>query len=320
MFEPSFDHLPLVPEAILRAHKVHEACDTRFRAAARLKQALYREERGMPIGYHKPPEGRPRKLGSRLSRFCAAAGGNFLSQEIARLVRREQCYREIGAFIDDDRLWSNMLSSMPLTFNLFGALKLEPELAGKVFRELFPGIIDTVTGIAFEHSPGRREARFTNDGSAFDVLIRGKTAEGKRSFVAVEVKYSESMTEPLADHRPRYDELSDASGLYRDGAAGALRANPLQQLWREHMLAQSMVMHGLYETGLFVVIAPALNSHVQAGAALYADHLRSDGDGIGFRSIALEDVLTVVGAQGAEELEAELRDRYCDFEPVHALI
>ena len=44
-------HLPLIPEDVLKKHRVNLPFDdTRFRSAARLLQALWREERGLPIG------------------------------------------------------------------------------------------------------------------------------------------------------------------------------------------------------------------------------------------------------------------------------
>jgi hypothetical protein len=50
-------------------------------------------------------------------------------------------------------------------------------------------------------------------------------------FVAVEVKLTEAMTEPVPDMlRPRYAELAEACELFIDHAAEALRRNPLQQL------------------------------------------------------------------------------------------
>ena len=60
------NRLPLVPADILKAHKVHESYDSRFKSAARLLQALWREDRGLPIGVHCSPKGKRRKLGSRL--------------------------------------------------------------------------------------------------------------------------------------------------------------------------------------------------------------------------------------------------------------
>ena len=45
-----FRHLPLIPEPVLRRHRVFEPSDTRFRACARLLQALWREQHRLSIG------------------------------------------------------------------------------------------------------------------------------------------------------------------------------------------------------------------------------------------------------------------------------
>src|ERR1700730_10394123 len=110
--------LPLIPANVLQKHCVHEPLDPRFRSAARLLQALWREDRGLPIGSYVNEDGKRRKLGSRISEPAGRAGGNFLTPEIAHTARREAAYREIGALIDAERLATNLLSSMPLTFNL----------------------------------------------------------------------------------------------------------------------------------------------------------------------------------------------------------
>src|SRR3954462_12124409 len=145
-------HLPLIPEPVLRRHRVFEPSDTRFRACARLLQALWREQHQLPIGTHVSPDGTRRKLGSRLSpaprapprrklgsRLSPAAGrsgANFLTPAVAALTRREVAYREVGALIREERLWTNLLSSEPLTFNLFGPLRLDLTLASRVLRLL----------------------------------------------------------------------------------------------------------------------------------------------------------------------------------------
>jgi hypothetical protein len=59
------------------------------------------------------------------------------------------------------------------------------------------------------------------------------------------------MTETPARLRRRYDELSTASGLFKDPDHPELRAAPLQQLWRQSLLASAMVMNGLYNAGRF---------------------------------------------------------------------
>ena len=78
------NRLPLVPPDILQAHMVHEPGDTRFKAAARLLQALWRAERGIPMGIHAQANGEPRKLGSRIEASYAKQGANFLSPAITK--------------------------------------------------------------------------------------------------------------------------------------------------------------------------------------------------------------------------------------------
>lgn len=315
------NRLPLVPADILSAHKVHETGDTRFQAAARLLQALWREQHGLPIGTHCPQNGDPRKLGSRIEAATAKQGANFMSPNIAKLAYRESVYREIGAVIEQERLWTNMLSSQPLCFNLFGGLKLDMDKANLFFRHLFPDYVASVEGIYFEHSPGRGDPTFTEDGTAFDVFVICTTPQGESGFVAIEVKYSESMGEPLSTLRPRYEELSKAVNVYRDHASQALRGSPLQQLWREHLLSRAMVANGLYSVGRFVVVYPEQNHHCAAAVKAYQKHLVSDDPhASGFDAVTLEDCLVALQAIGDKPTAQALHGRYLDFERIEEVI
>jgi hypothetical protein len=170
--------LPLIPAGILKTHKVNEPGDIRFKAAARLLQTLWREHRGLPIGTHRTSAGKRRKMGSRLDVEQAKQGGNFLSPAIAKLAFRESVYREVGAVIEQERLWTNMLSSQPLCFNLFGGLKLDPGKAIRFFQHLFPDYVASIEGIYFEHSPGRGDSAFTEDNTAFDVFVTARIKTG----------------------------------------------------------------------------------------------------------------------------------------------
>ena len=108
-----------------------------------------------------------------------------------------------------------MLSSAPAVFNILGPLKLDPRLATRVLRFLCPNLVHRVTDVLFEHSPARRHPGFTLDRTAFDAVFKCRTSDGRDSFIAIELKYSESMNEPPARVRPRYDELSRSSALYK---------------------------------------------------------------------------------------------------------
>ena len=315
------NRLPVIPTPVLKTHKVNEVSDSRFKASARLLQSLWRQDRGLPIGSHSTPKGKRRKLGSRLHVESIKRGDNFLSLDIAKLVLRESVYREAGAMIDEERLWSNMLSSQPLCFNLFGGMKLDMEQGNRFFRHLFPDYVESVTGIYFEHSPGRGNPLFTDDHSAFDVFVTCTTPDGQRGFVAIEVKYTETMTESPASLRPRYDELSGCVEVFKAHDAPALRSNPLQQLWREHMLSLSMVKNGLYDQGRFVVIYPAQNNNCDSAVNAYMTHLVSAKPSVsGFEAVTLESCLATLRAIGDEETESALYGRYLDFERVEQAI
>lgn len=315
------NRLPLVPEYILKAHKVNEPSDSRFMAAARLLQALWREEKALPIGVHRNPRGKRRKLGSRLDDESGKQGRNFLTPEIARLAFRESVYREIGAMIDQERLWTNMLSSQPLCFNLFGGLKLDADKANQFFRHLLPDYVASVEGIIFEHSPGRGNPAYTDDHTAFDVFVTCTTLAGHKGFIAIEVKYSESMSEPPATMRPRYEELTGMVGVFREPAAHALRGTSLQQLWREHMLSRVMIESGLYDQGRFIVIYPAQNNNCAAAVNAYSTHLASDDPVVsGFQSVTFETCLDTLRAIGDDETAAALHERYLDFGKVETAI
>lgn len=313
------DRLPLLPDHVLRAHKALHPTDSRFRAAARLRQALWREEKGLPLGAYTTATGNVRKLGSRLSALGAAAGGNFVTHEVHRLARRDYAYREPGAAIDEHRLFSNLLSSMPLAFNLAGPLKLDPAKADRFVKALAPEVAGRVSAIWFEHSPGRGDPTFLDDGTAFDIFIAMRRRDRAKTFIAIELKFSETAAERTATLRPRYDQVSQSSGLFIDPDAPALRRAPLQQLWREHMLAQSLVQTGLYDTGVFVQIAPKLNTDVQRTARLYQGQLAAASDQIPFLNVTLEAAVDYLRSAGAAIEAQALHERYLDFGPVHAL-
>ena len=107
--------------------------------------------------------------------------------------------------------------------------------------------------------------------------------------------------------------MTRPSGLFTEPAAAALRTNPLQQFWREHLLAQSMIDNGLYDEGYLVVIAPALNHHVQDAAEAYQAQLREPEDGkVRFVNLTLEDVIEAIRLSDPAHADA-LHHRYCDF-------
>ena len=316
-----FRQLPIIPKSVLRKHRALEKFDNRFRACARLLQALWRESQELPAGTYAAPNGSQRRIGSLLSTAAANAGRNFLSPEIAHLVRREVIYQETGALIDQRRLFGNLLSSMPLAFNLFAPLRLNLDFAAKVLRSLIPEIdLARVIHVWWEHSPGRRRDDLTSDRTALDVAIIYERVDGERGLLAIEQKYSEGGGSS-GDFAARYDELAVSSELYKNPMSAVLRTGPCHQLFREHLLTHAARFRGDYAEARFILIAPRHNHLLQQGADLYASHLAEPGpDAVPFLNIELEQVIEAIGWAGELDYAYALHDRYLNWWKIDAVV
>ena len=314
--------LPLIPASLLKRHHVLEAHDNRFRSCARLLQALWRERQGLPMGTLPPRAGRRRKLGSLIAGTAANEGRNFLDPRIALLARTERAFQEHGAFIEPGRLFGNLLSSASLQFNLFGPMRFDFGLTKQVFRTCAPHIaIKAIRAVWFEHSPGRRDPTFTGDRTAFDVAIIFERPDGALGFIGIELKYSEACQDPAPmPATARYDELAEASRLYNEPRHALLRVNPLQQLYREHLLAYSALASGRYAEAHFLLVAPSLNYAVENAAQLYSRFLAANASAVPFKAIELERFISAYAAAGEEDHAGALHERYCDWAQIDALV
>jgi hypothetical protein len=293
---------------VLKRHRVLVSSDTVFRRRARLLQALWREDQGIPIGIHKC-----QPLGSRIAMpFAEEALANYLTDNIRDVVRREVLdpVRSKGKLFRAPRIFDDLLSSQPLCFNLFGELSLDLPFASAVIATLTGGRVHRVTAIEFEYSPGRGDTRYTSDKSAFDVFVEYLDAGGLRGFLGIEVKYSEDLKQKPGQHRPRYEQVAKAMGAFVDPEAAELRAAPLQQVWRDHLLAGSLLVRGDYDLGAFVFLYPRDNAECHAAVTRYRTHLSSEAT---FAAWTLEEVVGALKAAGAGPWVQSFEARYLDW-------
>lgn len=326
---PALPRIPLVPQSLLKAHGVECSLDSRFRAAARILQSLWARDNNIPTGSYIRSDRDGDviiPLESILSVDAARAGRNFISKSVYDFVRRELVMREEGACYDEERLFGNALSSMPMCFNIFSPLAMDLDLATTTFRLLLPDFVAQVHSIRFETSASRErdraDQRFLMDGSCWDIALEVTDIEGAPATVFIEVKYSESESPP-AKYRGRYATAALEVELYNDPDSSVLRSAICEQFFREHALSQLTVNAGLTPRALFVVIAPRLNRRMQAAIRLYANELipdeELDYDRVRFKAITLETVVDAIGQAGAHELAKTLWARYLDFERVFHL-
>jgi len=303
-------------EELAREFHAKERVDkSTFQRRARVLQSIWREEQGYEVGEHR--RGRAaRPLGSRLPMPWARESlANYLTENIRQVVRREvlEDRRDTGKLFARPRIFSDLLSSQPLCFNLFGELSLDLSLATSLVRHMTHGRFVDVQGVDFEYSPGRSDERYTGDRSAFDVFLRCLGHDRQPSFLGIEVKYHENLQEPPADHRDRYDELAAEMGCFRPDASTRLRERPLQQIWRDHLLAGALAGTGEYQDAAFVFLFPRDNEHCAAAVDEYT-HCLANTDS--FLAWTMEEVVGALGAETDAEWVQLFRDRYLAFEKV----
>lgn len=286
--------------------------DSPYQRQIRLLQALWREQNRFPIGEHRGP-----KLGSRLPMPWARKSlANYLTPTIGRIVAYEYANRhKERKLYGFPRLFDDLLSSQPLCFNLFGELKADLALASSVFAELVPGLAKVVR-LEFEHSPGRGDARFSGDRSAFDVYVEYRRAEGARGFIGIEVKYHEDLGNPPAPHRERYDEVASGMGCFLAEKRSLLKGKPLQQLWRDHLLAGSLIAAKKFDQGLFAVVYPERNTPCANAVAAYRRCLTEENT---FTAWTLEEVITAIGRHTKKAWVQAFEDRYLNFSKLETL-
>lgn len=242
--------------------------------------------------------------------FARDALANFLTENVREVVRAEVLdpVRSEGKLYRAPRIFEDLLSSQPLCFNLFAELQRDVVLAGHVFERLLGRPALRVLGVDFEHSPGRGDPRFTGDHSAFDVFVTCEAA-GQRGFIGIEVKYVENLEQPVARHRARYEEVADRMGAFRPTERDRLRQAPLEQFWRDHLLAGSLLLEPSagFAWGMFAVVWPTENVIVGDAVRAYESCLV---DSATFRSWTLEAMLDAIDASTETSWARAVRERY----------
>jgi hypothetical protein len=282
-----------------------------FQRKARILQSMWREEQDYPIGKKED-----RLYGARLEMPWAQESlSNFMTNTAKEAVRNEvlDSAKSKGKLYGKPRIFDNLLSSQPLCFNLFAELQADLDLATSVVQSMGFPKVSQVTAIEFEHSPGRGDPEYTGDRSAFDVFIEYQTESETSGFLGIEVKYHENLMGKAADHRDRYDEIAREIDCFRDAKLPDLRKQPLQQIWRDHLLACSVILHKnkQYAEGAFVFLYPEQNSHCSEAMELYRDCLVNEDS---FMDWTLEDLFDSIQSKTGESWGLDFYDRYLNFD------
>lgn len=286
-----------------------------FRRQARYHQARWREANGHPIGTQpflpKPGATRVRPVGSRLPLdYARRTGANFFTSASLAAARSRTGYVEAHQSFDHQRLWADLLSSMALSFNLFGDLAADLTFADRAVHRWFPDAPGRVSELRFAHSPGRFDPAYLNSLRSFATAFVLDLDDGTSGIVAVDVKYHErnKPETPRPENLARYVEVAERSRAFTSGAIDTLTGRgDLCVMWLEHLLLLSMLQHpsGRWTWGRYVVVHPTGNRDVVDSCAHYGSMLADEAT---FAATTLEHIFDT-GLLPAPTVAA-LRDRY----------
>lgn len=302
-------------DCLFATDRVRDKSMTEFKQTARHRQHLWGKAQGViEYGGHKNPRaldvtGQPMTVpnGTKLRAEDAERGINFLSEEICEVVdaRLSAAGKQKHETLNPIRLRGDLLSSMPMAFNLFAEASAHSESKQALANLMAPGSSGPVT-IEFEWSPGRRSPDYTRDRTAFDVAVR--IGSGPQTVVGIETKYHEhSLAEakPKAENMERHlgqtdflARIADESGVFVDSWRDAILQTDLRQIWRDHLLALSMRRHSnLWGPGTrYVLIYPARNVSFAKAAERYREVLAPRDQS--FDHLTIEEVVDSAFAHG----------------------
>jgi hypothetical protein len=277
-------------------HVPRQPALTDFRRRLRYHQAQWREANGHPIGSQPispRPGGRTRPVGSRIElTYARETGANFITTEALDAARARTSFAEPHQSFDHQRLWVDLLSSVSMSFNLFGDLAADPGLADRAVHAWWPDVPGTVVEVRFAHSPGRLDPTYLGNLVAFDVALVLDLGDGTKAIVGVVIAYHQvnKPQPPKPARLPRYREITDRSGAFGRGAIDSVNGTDLIHSWLDHLLVHSMLQHpsGTWSWGRLVIVHPAGNTDFADACSRYRALLEDQST---FDSVTIEELL-----------------------------
>lgn len=238
--------------------------DNSFTAKARKLQSIWRVQNGWEMGIGPNKNSVDRKSGlptyfGNMLQDGEISGHNFYYPETFAYAQWRVNRKLNDETINAYRLFNNLMSSMPMAFNLFHPLMMlhtkQPEKIDQMVKALFPRLpIYKVQEIGLEFIPTPIE-RYTNDKSAMDAFIRFVDKDGGEYIIAIETKYTDSLGLNKASKDASKVDFARNSGLFTAEGIREIEQN-CTQIWRNFLLTEKYrEVNGLKDS-YSIILAP----------------------------------------------------------------
>jgi hypothetical protein len=196
-------------------------------------------------------------------------------------------------------LYSNMLRSEHIPFNLFIPLNTDKTLLKEIFNEFFGDVIQSIESLKIEYAPSPKE-EYLDDRTSFDTYIEYTHTDNTKGIIGIEVKYTEReypLIKYQTDKRTGKKELTKAwidvenyknkssnsiylnvtrkCKLYKEEHYLNLIKDDFRQVWRNHILGESILQTAKNQFKHFtsLTLFPKDNEHFVKTSKEYIDML-----------------------------------------------
>lgn len=214
--------------------------------------------------------------GNYLTKADGEKGKNFYDGfEIFSAVRKYRNYNK--------PLYSNLLRSEHIPFNIFIPLDKNRDYCKNVFSNLLKVDIISIDRIEIEYAPKPKE-NYLDDGTSFDAYIEYTSSDNSKAIIGIEVKYTEKeyklkanskQEKEVKDTNSKYFSVTNSCGLYKTNAIEVLPTDKFRQVWRNHILGESILLKDNDNFKLFtsLTLFPQDNLHFVKTSKEYIDLL-----------------------------------------------
>ncbi len=254
---------------------------TGFLRRARLHQSKFRAEK-LNLTYER--------FGNYLTKEDGEKGKNFYDGfGIIDSVKKYRKYNK--------PLYSNMLRSEHIPFNFFIPFRHDTNFCKNVFNEILHGCIKSIDkqatidkrkNIKIEFAP-KPKSHYLDDRTSFDTYIEYTHTDNTKGIIGIEVKYTEKeyklkagSTEEKTLNRidAKYFIVSnnEQRKFYKPGNIEKLKSDEFRQIWRNHLLGESILLFKPNEFKHFssVTFFPNGNLHFVQTCKKYIDLLQTN--------------------------------------------
>lgn len=228
--------------------------------------------------------------------------------------------------IKKDRLFNNLLSSMPLAFNLFHPLMMllesSPHEVTKIVSALFPALkIKEVEKIDIEFIP-LPITSYTNDKSAMDAVIFFKNNNDKSNIISIEVKYTDTLGSNKAKENKLKVDAALATGYFTTDGIKHIHGG-CTQIYRNFLLTEKYRMVHKLENSYSIILAPKDHPSTEWEINSLKKYFNESCPDSKLKKYTLEDFTRIISDNINEDYKPWINwfnNRYLAFDKVNKLL